>query len=90
MNINDTDNNNNYNYKQIIQIELYLQLVQGEFDGFGDVLDAYNDVTPKIGLGGPTNFAPLIREAIEIVKKRKQVNPLHNNVSSEPGVKPQT
>jgi len=37
------------------------------------VLDVYNKVTPTIQLGGPTNFAPLIQEAITIVKEKKQV-----------------
>jgi len=41
--------------------------------GFRGVLDAYNEITPKIRLSGPTNFAPLIREAIRIVKKTEQV-----------------
>ena len=63
---------------------MYLQSLQGDCDGFGDVLDAYNEVTPNINLGGPTNFAPLIQEAINKVKKRKQVNLRHNDVTSEP------
>ncbi|XP_052765223.1 copine family protein 1-like isoform X2 [Mya arenaria] len=45
---------------------------EGECDGFLDVLDVYNEITPTIKLGGPTNFAPLIDEAIRIVKETKQ------------------
>jgi hypothetical protein len=37
------------------------------------VLDAYNKITPKVRMAGPTNFAPLIKEAIRIVKKTGQV-----------------
>lgn len=39
--------------------------------GFDGVLQAYNMKTPTIKLGGPTNFAPLIRESIQIVKTSK-------------------
>ncbi|CAF0859657.1 unnamed protein product [Adineta ricciae] len=40
--------------------------------GFRGVLDAYNKITPKVRMSGPTNFAPLIKEAIRIVKKTGQ------------------
>ena len=36
--------------------------------GFGEVIYCYNQIVPNIILNGPTSFAPLIREAIEIVK----------------------
>lgn len=39
---------------------------------FHGVLDAYNKITPKVRMAGPTNFAPLIKEAIRIVKKTGQ------------------
>ncbi|XP_053389866.1 copine family protein 1-like, partial [Mercenaria mercenaria] len=39
---------------------------------FSDVLDAYNKVTPTIKLGEPTDFAPLIFTAIEIVKETNE------------------
>eukprot|EP00770_Monocercomonoides_exilis_P016198 MONOS_16149.1-p1 / transcript=MONOS_16149.1 / gene=MONOS_16149 / organism=Monocercomonoides_exilis_PA203 / gene_product=copine / transcript_product=copine / location=Mono_scaffold01530:6908-8084(+) / protein_length=211 / sequence_SO=supercontig / SO=protein_coding / is_pseudo=false len=39
--------------------------------GFPEVLDRYKQITPGINLSGPTNFAPVIRETIEIVKKTK-------------------
>ncbi|CAF3751188.1 unnamed protein product [Rotaria sp. Silwood1] len=40
--------------------------------GFRGVLEAYNKITPKVRMAGPTNFAPLIKEAIRIVKKTGQ------------------
>jgi E3 ubiquitin-protein ligase RGLG len=36
---------------------------------FLQVLQRYNEITPKLVLSGPTNFAPVIREAIRIVKQ---------------------
>ncbi|CAM4753657.1 unnamed protein product [Rotaria magnacalcarata] len=40
--------------------------------GFLGVLDAYNKITPRVRMSGPTNFSPLIKEAIRIVKKTGQ------------------
>ncbi|KAJ0407436.1 hypothetical protein P43SY_004977 [Pythium insidiosum] len=36
--------------------------------GFDEVLQRYGEITPKIALAGPTNFAPVIYEAIRQVK----------------------
>ena len=41
--------------------------------GFKDVLEKYNEIVKTITLSGPTNFAPLIKEAIRIVKDTKEV-----------------
>lgn len=40
--------------------------------GFIDVLACYNEIATRVQLSGPTNFAPLIEKAIEIVKTKKQ------------------
>ncbi|KAH7831939.1 putative copine [Monocercomonoides exilis] len=39
--------------------------------GFQEVLRRYKEIIPGINLSGPTNFAPLIREALRIVKAEK-------------------
>ena len=39
--------------------------------GFAEVLDRYERVATRVSLGGPTNFAPIIREAIDIVQEMK-------------------
>ncbi|KAF2069420.1 hypothetical protein CYY_009255 [Polysphondylium violaceum] len=39
--------------------------------GFAEVLNHYNEITPLISLAGPTSFAPIIREAISIVREEK-------------------
>eukprot|EP00731_Ephydatia_muelleri_P016859 Em0009g1283a len=41
--------------------------------GFEQVLKYYTSVAKEIQLSGPTNFAPLIKKAIEIVKKEQSV-----------------
>ncbi|WAR17346.1 CPNA2-like protein, partial [Mya arenaria] len=49
---------------------------KGECDGFEDVLSVYKEITPTVKLEGPTNFAPVIDEAIRIVKEKKQYHVL--------------
>ncbi|XP_013388486.2 copine family protein 1-like isoform X2 [Lingula anatina] len=44
---------------------------EGYCTGFHDALQAYNQITPNVKLSGPTNFAPLIRRALEIVRQTK-------------------
>ncbi|KAK3083626.1 hypothetical protein FSP39_000474 [Pinctada imbricata] len=41
-------------------------------NGFMEVLDCYSRVASKVSLSGPTNFAPLIRKAVEIVETSHQ------------------
>lgn len=38
--------------------------------GFGEVLERYDRVATRVSLGGPTSFAPIIREAMEIVLEK--------------------
>jgi len=40
-------------------------------EGFEAVLDLYNQQTPSINLSGPTNFAPVINQTIDIVKQER-------------------
>ena len=39
--------------------------------GFQQVLERYDEITPGIVLAGPTNFAPVIRKAIDIVRAER-------------------
>lgn len=45
---------------------------QAPCQGFQQVLERYSEIVPTITLSGPTNFAPLIRKAIQIVKQEKR------------------
>lgn len=42
-----------------------------ECNGFNEVLLRYTELVPVITLSGPTNFAPIIRKAIDIVRVKK-------------------
>ncbi len=37
-----------------------------------EVLDRYTEITPHVQLAGPTSFAPIIYEAISIVRQSKE------------------
>ncbi|VDO66955.1 unnamed protein product [Heligmosomoides polygyrus] len=41
----------------------------GDCESLEEVLKVYNEVTPTVDLSGPTNFAPLIYQAMEICQK---------------------
>ncbi|CAB3411465.1 unnamed protein product [Caenorhabditis bovis] len=43
----------------------------GDCRDLDEVLSVYNNVTPKVALSGPTNFAPLIYQAMEICQKSR-------------------
>ena len=51
---------------------------------FGEVISRYMEITPGITLSGPTNFAPVIREAVNIVKvmilfsEMRPIGPCHS------------
>lgn len=38
-------------------------------NGFKEVLERYNEVTPTVHLASPTSFAPVIKKAVQIVKR---------------------
>eukprot|EP01113_Clastostelium_recurvatum_P031005 TRINITY_DN3825_c0_g1_i3.p1 TRINITY_DN3825_c0_g1~~TRINITY_DN3825_c0_g1_i3.p1 ORF type:complete len:293 (-),score=39.56 TRINITY_DN3825_c0_g1_i3:48-926(-) len=41
-------------------------------NGVQDVLDRYSVITPQISLAGPTSFAPIIRQALQIIGSTRQ------------------
>lgn len=45
---------------------------QSPCKGFSEVLDRYSDIATRVAFSGPTNFAPLIYKAIEIVKSTRK------------------
>jgi E3 ubiquitin-protein ligase RGLG len=49
--------------------------------GFKDVLAKYNEILRDVRLSGPTNFAPLIKESIKIVRETKQVCFFYININ---------
>lgn len=46
--------------------------VEGYCNGFQEVLMCYETIAKRVVLSGPTNFAPLIYQAIDIVKHTRQ------------------
>ncbi|EFP09001.1 CRE-CPNA-1 protein [Caenorhabditis remanei] len=44
---------------------------EGDCRSLDEVLNVYNTVTPTVALSGPTNFAPLIYQAMEICQKSR-------------------
>ncbi|CAP38597.1 Protein CBR-CPNA-1 [Caenorhabditis briggsae] len=44
---------------------------EGDCRSLDEVLNIYNTVTPSVALSGPTNFAPLIYQAMEICQKSR-------------------
>jgi E3 ubiquitin-protein ligase RGLG len=44
--------------------------------GFGSVLERYREIAGTVVLSGPTNFAPVIRAAMEIVKETREYHVL--------------
>uniref|UniRef100_A0A0B6Z520 VWFA domain-containing protein n=1 Tax=Arion vulgaris TaxID=1028688 RepID=A0A0B6Z520_9EUPU len=46
--------------------------IESPCNGFTEVLDYYSDIASSVTLGGPTNFAPIIHKAVQIVRNLKR------------------
>ena len=68
---------------QCIQFLIIIYILQGLCSGFQNVLYAYENIARSIQLSGPTNFAPLINKAVEIVKNTRSVSNLSRNKSTK-------
>ena len=55
----------------VVFTDVYLQ--GSSCVGFHEVLEMYNKITPTVHMHRPTNFAPLIYKAIDIVRKTQKV-----------------
>lgn len=44
---------------------------EGPCEGLDNVLNIYNSIVSHVRMAGPTSFAPIIRQAIDLVKQRR-------------------